>query len=463
MSEIGKVFMFGFTEKVISKERLEFFKKAHVSNFILFRENIEKIKENIEILRNEFDNPLIAVDQEGGIVRRFKESDSFFFGNMNASMSNDPNYIKDIYREIGNILQENGINLNLAPVVDVYLKKGNSIGIRSFGSDPKTVSLLGSKAIEGLHEANVLATLKHFIGYGAATLDPHIGLPIFEGSKKMFDDALIPFFENAKKTDFIMSAHIIVPFLDEKLPITFSKNALNFLRSVFEGPIISDCLEMGGAMIFREDEIAVKALEAQNDLLIVSHTFEIQKKLFESVEKSKIDVSEKIKRIENVKKKLKNKKIGRKEIKEKYVTVFKNKGFIPKEKNTLRILSPTIMQEVLVEEIETSIGDFPLDLDSNTIEEISNFKEKNAVLISYNAFKHKGIVTLGKKIKEIGHNLCVIIAGDPADLPLFDFADCIVLTLSPLKEIINFAIGVIEGKFEAKGTLPVSVDILWKD
>ena len=470
MSEAGKVFMFGFTEEVISKERLKFFKSSGVNSFILFRKNIARIKENIKILKNEFEDPLIAVDQEGGIVRRFPQTDAFFFGNMNAAMSGSANYIKDLYRKVGDVLRENGVNVDLAPVIDVYLKKGNSIGIRSFGSDPLSVARFSDAAISGLHEAGVLSAVKHFIGYGAAAKDPHKGLPVFEGSNGALEKAVLPFKHTAKNADFVMSAHIIVPFLDEKLPVTFSKNALQFLRKAvsFNGPIITDCLEMGGAMIFPKEEIALKALSAGNDLLIVSHTLELQKAMFQSVEKSSlnksgVDLSEKIARIEKAKEKIRKAESAEKEVTEKFVSVFKNSGFIPLKEGEFRFLFPQIVQEVQVEETEAQQGDYPLDVKGADIQRIAAFPQKSAVFVSYNAFRHRGQVALAKQMKENGKRVCVIVAGDPADIPLFNFADCIVLTLSPLKEVIRFALRVIQGKAEAKGRLPVSKEILWTE
>jgi len=465
MSEAGKVFMFGFTEEVISKERLAFFKSAGVNSFVLFRKNIAQIKENIKILKNEFENPLIAVDQEGGIVRRFPQTDAFFFGNMNAAMSGSADYIKEIYRKVGDVIRENGVNMDLAPVSDVYLKKGNSIGIRSFGSNPHDVAHFTAAAISGLHDAGILSTVKHFIGYGAAVKDPHKGLPVFENSEELLKDALVPFQQSAEDTDFVMSAHIMVPALDKTLPVTFSKDALQFLREKtgFSGPIITDCLEMGGAMIFPEDEIAVNALNAGNDLLIVSHTLALQKAMFKSVEKSGIDLSERIMRIEKTKEHIRKVEKADKEIAEKFVSVFKNKNFIPLKEKEFRFLFPQIVQEVQVEEMEVQQGDYPLDMDEMEVERIATFPQKNVVFVSYNAFRHRGQVALAEQMKKNGKRVCVIVAGDPADIPLFDFADCVVLTLSPLERIIHFALNVIQGKEEAKGRLPVSKEILWKE
>ncbi len=461
MSEAGKVFMFGFTEEVLSGERLAFFKSAGAKNFILFGRNLARLKENIKIIKNEFENPLIAIDQEGGIVRRIKDTDEFFFGNMNAAMSNSSSFIRKLYFATGKILSEKGINLNLAPVADVYLKKGNSIGIRSFGSDPLKVSLFVNSAIEGLHEAGVLSALKHFVGYGAAAKDPHKGLPEFGGNSEMLKKALYPFKTASGNADFVMSAHITVKEIDPENPVTFSKKAISVLRNEvgFKGPVITDCLEMGGAMIYPVSEIALKALGAGNDLLIVSHTLSIQKEMVKSVEKSGIDLSAHLERLSSLKFPERNPETP--ETKKKFVCVYKDGGFIPKEE--FHFLFPQIVQEVQVEEMKVQRGDFPVDPSPEEAEKISSFPLKNAVFVSYNAFRHRGQIALAKRIKEKNKNLCVIVAGDPADIKEFQFADCILLTLSPLEKIVKYALSVIKGKGKAKGVLPVSEEIICKE
>ncbi len=461
MSEAGKVFMFGFTEEVLSGERLAFFKSASVKNFILFGRNLARLKENIETIKNEFENPLIAIDQEGGIVKRIKDTDEFFFGNMNAAMSNSASFIRELYFATGKILSEKGINLNLAPVADVYLKKGNSIGIRSFGSDPQKVALFVNSAIEGLHKAGVLSGLKHFVGYGAAAKDPHKGLPEFGGNSEMLEKALHPFKTASGNADFVMSAHITIKEIDPENPVTFSKKAISVLRNEvgFKGPVITDCLEMGGAMIYPASEIALKALDAGNDLLIVSHTLSIQKEMLKSVEKSGIDLSDSIERLSSLKFPERNRETS--ETKRKFVCVYKDKGFIPKRE--FHFLFPQIVQEVQVEEMKVQRGDFPVDPSPEEAEKISSFPLKNAVFVSYNAFRHRGQIALAKRIKEKNKNLCVIIAGDPADIKEFRFADCILLTLSPLEKIVKYALSVVEGKEKAEGVLPVSEEIIWKE
>ncbi len=462
MSDAARVFMFGFTEKILSGERLKFFKSVGAKNFILFGRNLANLNKNIEIIKNEFEDPLIAIDQEGGIVRRITETDDFFFGNMNAAMSSSASYIRNIYFKVGKVLYERGINLNLAPVADVYLKKGNSISIRSFGSDPIKVSLFVNSAIEGLHNAGVLSTLKHFVGYGAAVKDPHKGLPVFSGSTEMLNKAIAPFRSAASISDFVMTAHIKVNEIDPENPITFSRKAISILRKEvrFSGPIITDCLEMGGAMIYPVSEIAVNALNAGNDILIVSHTLEVQKEMLHSVEKSGIRLNHHIERIESVS--IKSSAIEHVGDLKRYVCLYKNDNFVPKSE--FHFLFPEIAQEVQVEEMKIQKGDFSVDPGSDEIERVSSsIKLDNVVLVSYNAFRHRGQILLAKKIKESGKKICVIVAGDPADVREFQFADCILLTLSPLEKIVKYALSVVHGNEKANGVIPVSEEVLWKE
>ncbi len=460
MSEVSRIFMFGFDTPVLEGEHLEFFRRIKAKNFILFKKNLTRLEENIEIIKNEFRNPIIAIDQEGGIVRRLKETESFMFGNMNAAMSDNEKYVEKLFAKTGQILREKGFNLNLAPVIDVYLKAGNHIGIRSFGSNEKKVAALSVSAIKGLHKTGVMTTVKHFIGYGGALKDPHKGLPVFISGEDGLRKALYPFEKTAKYTDFIMSAHIIVKELDREMPVTFSKNALTFLRvkTGFIGPIISDCLEMGGAAIFPPGETALNALQAGNDMLIVSHTLSVQKEMFKAIEKrGGKDTERAIMHIESLKKrKFAESKTG---ALEKYVTVVKDSGFIPQ--NDFHFLHPNVTEEVQVEEMGKIVGNFPLDANGSDVEKFASFENERAVMEVYNAFRHKGQIALAKKIKQKGKKLCVIVAGDPADIPLFRFADCIVTTLSPLSGIMEYALKVVKGKEKFGGILPVSEEI-WK-
>ena len=114
---------------------------------------------------------------------------------------------------IGKELAVQGINVDFAPVMDVNNNPENPIiGVRSFSDNPYTVARFGQRFIGGLHSNGVMTALKHFPGHGDTATDSHTGLPLID---KTYDELkkleLIPYAAVAKKSDFVMTAHIQYP------------------------------------------------------------------------------------------------------------------------------------------------------------------------------------------------------------------------------------------------------------
>src|SRR5262249_40021063 len=128
---------------------------------------------------NRFSIPLlIAADQEGGVVARLQSGFTSFPGNRALGEAGDLQLAKAAAFSMGEELQAVGINMNLAPVVDVNSSPRNPvIGVRSFGDNPDNVAAFGKQFLEGFKQARIIATLKHFPGYGDAAVDPHEDLP----------------------------------------------------------------------------------------------------------------------------------------------------------------------------------------------------------------------------------------------------------------------------------------------
>jgi len=194
--------------------------------------------------KNRFEIPLlIAADQEGGVVARLQKGFTCFPGNRALGETKDCSYAKAAFFAMGQELQAVGINMNLAPVVDVNSNPKNPvIGVRSFGDDPELVSAFGKQALEGLKQAGVISTLKHFPGYGDVAVDPHEDLPIIRKSKEELEKIeLVPFTKLASFADAIMTAHILVPAFDADHCSTLSEKTLSYLRDTigFKGVIHS--------------------------------------------------------------------------------------------------------------------------------------------------------------------------------------------------------------------------------
>jgi len=218
---------------------------------------------------------LIAADQEGGVVARLDQGFTSFPGNRALGQTKDPKLAELSAQAIGEEMQAVGINMNLAPVVDVNSNPYNPvIGVRSFADDPETVTAFAKKALEGFKKAQVVATLKHFPGHGDVGVDSHADLPIIHKSKtELAQVELLPFTQLASSADAIMTAHILVPALDPDHCSTLSEKTLSYLRNEigFQGVIVADSLVMAGVLkqCSSVDEASIAALNAGCDLLIL--------------------------------------------------------------------------------------------------------------------------------------------------------------------------------------------------
>ncbi len=177
---------------------------------------------------------------------------------------------------MGQELKTVGVNLNLAPVVDVNNNPANPIiGIRSFGDDKEIVASFGKASIQGFKDAGVIPCLKHFPGHGDVTVDSHKGLPIVDKSYcEITDLELFPFKRLVEEAPTIMTAHILFTQIDPKNCATLSPYILKgILREKinFQGVLITDSLTMQGVLEGYDslDEVVLKAFEAGNDILLI--------------------------------------------------------------------------------------------------------------------------------------------------------------------------------------------------
>ena len=168
-----------------------------------------------------------------------------------------------------------GINMNLAPVMDVNDNPDNPvIGIRSFGASPELVARLGTAMIETYQSNGIIATAKHFPGHGNTAVDSHVGLPVVTGSTERLDAVeLAPFrAATAAGVGAIMTAHVVLPAIEpmEGLPATLSQDVLSGLlreQLGYEGLIVTDSLGMGALGGFPAAEVATRAFVAGADVL----------------------------------------------------------------------------------------------------------------------------------------------------------------------------------------------------
>jgi beta-N-acetylhexosaminidase len=237
-----------------------------------------QVAELTAALRSGRPDALIAIDEEGGDVTRLDHrTGSPYPGNAALGAVDDVELTRAVYAAIGTDLAAAGVNLDLAPTVDVNTADDNPvIGTRSFGASTALVSRHASAAVAGLQSAGVAACAKHFPGHGATVTDSHLALPVVDASLELLRERDLPPFAAAiaAGTQAIMTAHIRVPALTGADPATFSHRTLvDLLRDEygFQGAIVTDALEMKGAAAAAGGvpHAAVRALAAGADLLCI--------------------------------------------------------------------------------------------------------------------------------------------------------------------------------------------------
>lgn len=199
------------------------------------------------------DTLLVAVDQEGGKVVRLKEKYGFppTVSQQWLGTANDPELTYEYALKTAETLKDMGINLNLAPVVDVNVNPDNPVigGLkRSFSSDPDKVAVHAAEVIKAHRDSNILTALKHFPGHGSSTGDSHHGFTDVTNTWQELELRPYELLFASPGVDMVMTAHVFNSHLDPVWPATLSPAVLTGLLREnlgYEGVIISDDMQMG--------------------------------------------------------------------------------------------------------------------------------------------------------------------------------------------------------------------------
>lgn len=253
--------------------------------YIFFARNFkDKTKEEIIYEIKELQNVskipiLTAVDEEGGIVTRVSSNKNLrnerFSSPRELYENGGINKIKEDNIEKNILLKELGINLNLAPVVDIATNESDYMYSRSIGQNKKVTSEFAKTIIKSSKNSGVSNSLKHFPGYGN-NADTHNGISIDTRSyEEIMNNDIYPFKEGIKAgAESILVSHNIVNSIDSENPASLSTKIHSILRNKlgFTGIIITDDLDMGA--INNTEDSTVKAIISGNDLIITTDYIE---------------------------------------------------------------------------------------------------------------------------------------------------------------------------------------------
>ncbi len=289
--KIGQLIVFGFDATTINDHALRLIENERVGNVILFARNVASPKQLFylnkaiqeTVLKTVRIPAIICIDQEGGMVTRIKQGATFFPGAMTIAASHDSSNSYRLGRYMGRQLKALGINMDLAPSLDINNNPHNPvIGVRSFGDTPDIVMEYGLAYIRGLQET-IIATAKHFPGHGDTSVDSHLELPKVDKPMDELKNMELKPFKAAVDDGIkaIMSSHINFPALTENgFPATLSSACLTGLLRKdwnYQGLIITDCMQMQAIQAnYTTKEGALMAIEAGADLVCVSHSEKLQ-------------------------------------------------------------------------------------------------------------------------------------------------------------------------------------------
>ena len=512
--KLGQLIIAGFNGYEYNDHLKTLIEEYKVGNIILFTRNVKNLDQLITLNKTIFKEieehtgnmPFITIDQEGGMVTRIQDGITFCPGNMTLTATNNSDNAYKIGKIMGDELTHLGINMNLAPSLDVNNNPENPvIGVRSYGDNPKVVSEYGNKYIKGLQEKGVIATAKHFPGHGDTNVDSHLGLPMITHTLKELEKVeLVPFKSAIKNgVNAIMSAHIVFSEIDKSgLPGTLSKVILNDLlrdKLNFKGIIISDCMQMKAIDTqYTTERGTLMGIKAGLDIACISHDLEKQIGALQLLEKSVLNgelsedlIDEKVQRILSYKEKTKEKMYSdfltlnneeiisyfkmldnqaiANEIVDRSLTLFKGKAFVQNGRTLVIAASPfaqTIAEDKLdnrsivdmIKEFAPTIDAEKLDLNSDDYGYLlEKAKEYDQVVVcSYNATMYPAQTKLINDINKLGNELYVISTRNPYDYMVLDEVDNISCLYEYTKNSVNTIVRYLNGMIKPKGKFPIN-------
>ena len=308
--KVGQMFLARYPESNVINE----IKNEAPGGYVLFGRDFDnKTKQQMkdELIKNQQASkiPLIlGVDEEGGTVVRVSSHKAFretkFLSPQQIWAQGQLPAILEDSKEKSKLLKEIGLNMNLTPVADVPTNKNAFIYDRAYGRGAEKTAIYVSELIKTMNNDKMISAMKHFPGYGD-NVDTHTGMAIDKRPYSTFEKSdFLPFKSGIEaKGPFILVSHNIVEAMDDKNPASLSKKVHQILKEdlQFTGLIITDDLAMKAVEEYvKNEEAAVQAVIAGNDMIISSDFTKQKSEIITAVKNNKIDenrINESVKKI----------------------------------------------------------------------------------------------------------------------------------------------------------------------
>ena len=297
--KVGQMFLVRYPDSGV----IEQIKNETPGGYILFGKDFDnETKESIlEELTEEQEASKIGlifgVDEEGGTVVRVSSHKAFRNSKFKSpqeiwKQGQLPAILEDS-KEKSELLKSIGLNMNLAPVVDVPTKSSSFIYDRSYGRGAEKTATYTSELIKTMNEDNMISVMKHFPGYGDNE-DTHTGIAVDERPYSTFETTdFLPFKSGIDAGGpCILVSHNIVKSMDENKPASLSENVHKILREDlnFSGIAMTDDLAMDAVKSYVENgEAAVQAVLAGNDMIISSDFVPQKQEILKAIQEKKIN------------------------------------------------------------------------------------------------------------------------------------------------------------------------------
>jgi len=296
--DIGQFLIGSLPGRTVPAEMRSLAREFDLGGVILFSRNIEAPEQVAELAAESealgrTAPAWVSVDQEGGRVARLKAPFTTWppMATLGRAGREGEALAERFAKALAGELRAVGITLDYAPVLDIHTNPKNPvIGDRALAERAEDVARLGRVIIKALQESGVAACGKHFPGHGDTSTDSHFELPLVEHPPDRLRAIEFEPFRAAvaEKVAFIMTAHVLVPSLDDERPSTLSPKVVQALlrdELGFEGVILSDDLEMKAVSArYPVPESAVEAIRAGCDgILICSGDIDLQARTLEAL------------------------------------------------------------------------------------------------------------------------------------------------------------------------------------